>query len=463
MKFLNRCDQFAHSYYYLSIMAMIAYVGWYFDNLSISYIGISFFLVLTPILTKDVKTLLPMIPLGMTCFRNFFFFNSIPYQMIIISIALGISIFLFIVRNIIEKNIHIRFNLLSKSLFILATVITLSAVMRQFFYPGPAYEECSNSYQIWFGYLFGILLFVLFILSLFFSCLKTAKHENYFVKVFYIFSIYILMQHVISYVSNDRVINKKFYLDIGWCDKNTMQVAVEFCLPFLAYIFGKNRKRIDAILIMLALMFFTLASDSRGGQITIGVMAPFLVYLMVKELKHKWFWYFGFILTIFGVSLIAYIYIPEVKESILRIFELKTSLSNRDVFWQWILDYIYDGNLLKSMFGGSGTYLFELYGEYMIWATGKPSDTLGIWLCHNTIFTMIALGGSVGVMALIYFCFECGVGPIWHCKDKGWLYFIVFFGQIIHGLVDNNIFNPLFIIPFIIVLSSYEKKFKQLL
>ncbi len=462
MKFLNRCDEFAHSYYYLSIMAMVIYVGWYFDNLSVSYVGISIFLILTPILTKDVKTMLPLIPLGMTCFKNFFYFNNIPYQMVIVSISLGISIMLFIIRNMIEKNVHFRLNLLSKSLFILPVVVTLSAVMRHFFYPGPAYEELSNSYQIWFSYLFGILLFALFLLSLFFTCLKTDEHENYFIKVFYIFSIYILMQHAISFVANKGIIDNVFYQYIGWCDKNTMQVAVELCLPFLAYIFGKNRKRIDALFIMLALMFFTLASDSRGGQVTICVMAPLLVYLMAKNLKHRYIWYLGFIIAAFGVAFSAYIFVPEVKESIARIFELKTSLSYRDKFWQWILDYVYDGNILKSMFGGSGTYLFELYGKYMIMATGKCPDTLGIWLCHNTVYTMIALGGSVGVIALIYFCFECAVGPIWHCKEKGWLYFIVFFGQIIHGLVDNNIFNPLFIIPFIIILSSYEKKFKQL-
>ncbi len=459
--FRKNADSIAHDYIYIGLMSIVAIIGWYFNNLTVSYVGLSCFLVLTPLLTKDVKTLLPVLPLAMTSFRKMFYFDSIPVQIYIFLASFAFSIILFVIRNILVKNVHFKFNLISKSLLFLTIILTLSAAMRHIFYNEPAFSEYQDSYNIMIGYLVGAGVFLVFLVSLFFSCFKTDGNDDYFVKVFYIFSIYILFQHIIGFIWNDYGVDSGMYTKIGWCDKNTMQVPLEFCLPFLAYVFSKNHKRVDAILIMALLMVFSLTSNSRGAQITMVVMAPLLLYLMVRTLKHKWIWYIG--TAIVGVGCIATLYfvVPVLHESINRLIDMGMSLSGRSIFWEWILDYVYGGNALKAIFGGSAAYLFELFPPFLERLSVDVQGT-GLLLCHNTLYTAIAIGGTLGAIGIAYFCWEGCVNPIFHCKDKAFVYFLVFFGELIHGLVDNNIFNIIFLFPIIIILSSYEKRFTKL-
>ncbi len=462
MKWIRKnADSIAHDYIYIGLMSIVAIIGWYFNNLTVSYIGLSCFLILTPLLTKDVKTLLPVLPLAMTSFRKMFYFDTIPVQVFVFMAAFVVSIILFIIRNILVRNVHFKFNLISKSLLFLSIVLILSAIMRHLFYNEPAFSEYQSSYNIMTGYLIGVGVLLVFLVSLFFSSFKTDGNDDYFVKVFYIFSIYILFQHLIGFIWNDYGVDSGMYTKIGWCDKNTMQVPLEFCLPFLAYIFGKNHKRVDAILIMVVLMIFSLTSNCRGAQITMVAMAPLLLYLMVRTLKHKWLWYIGTAIVGMGCVTLAYFFVPILNESIKRLIDMGINLSGRGDFWQWILDYVYDGHVLKAIFGGSGAYLFELYPPFMARFSFEIQGE-GLLLCHNTLYTAIAVGGTLGAIGIAYFCWEACVNPVFHCKDKAFVYFLVFFGELIHGLVDNNIFNIIFLIPMIIILSSYEKRFSKL-
>ena len=86
-----------HIVIYIGIVAFISLFGWYFDSLNITYICMACLLVLTPFLTKDIKTLLIFLPFGMTGFRHFFFFNSIPIQIFIVGGALILSLLIYIV------------------------------------------------------------------------------------------------------------------------------------------------------------------------------------------------------------------------------------------------------------------------------------------------------------------------------------------------------------------------------
>ena len=86
----------------------------------------------------------------------------------------------------------------------------------------------------------------------------------------------------------------------------------------------------------------------------------------------------------------------------------------------------------------------------------------GIWLAHNTMYTMLAIGGVFGVLAWLYNTIEAGMGVMKRAGDERIVMFTVLVFSLVHGLIDNTYLNPFFMVPFVMMFSCYEKKLNEL-
>lgn len=469
----NNKEKIAHSFWFILLCSVGPLIGWYFNSNYISYLSLSVTTILILILSYDVRLLLVPLPFAMTCFRELFYFDNVPYELIAFVVVYVLAIVIMIVKHF-KKNkiIHFKTNLISKSLLILAIVAFLSAVVRHIFYNEPASFDTANgivsypeSYNIMYGYLGGLLLFGLFFLSSIITTFKIDGYDHLFENSMYSFGLFIFIQFLITFIQKDFKIDPVLvHGGIGWCDKNTFSIAVQASLPFIAYIFSKNYKRIDAFLLLSILSLIVLSSDSRSAQLTMMVTLFFVLYIIIKPTKKVWRNYF-IILTSAVICFVgAYFFIPSLKESIDRLFNsifngdnFSQIVTGRDVFWKWIVDYTYK-TPSHILFGGSTSYLFELYKAFY-----PTSQELGVWLCHNTFMTALALGGTLGLIAITFHLFEAFGSTLKRLGDRKIVVFTLLLFGFIHGLGDNTFFNVVFMIPYIFILSSYEKKFNELL
>lgn len=464
--FSQKLDGFAHSYWFIALAAICAFTGWALDNVAVSYYTLSFLILLLPFMTSDCKTSIIIIPFAMSSYREFFYFDTTPIELFVIVGAAIIAIILMVIRNLREKNFKLRFNIISKSLFVLFVVLLLSILIRHIFNNTPAFPEYAEDYELSLilGYLGVLVVFLLFLISLAMSSFKINDDNHIFTKTFYFHGLLILAQLIFVSIEYKTISPFEISNDvIGWAGKNTVAMTIEFTLPFIANTFRRNRKRVDALFIMLGLILYILTNNSRGGQITVVVLSFFLLYIILQDTKHMWIKYFVLVGGAALCAILAVVFIPAIRNTLDRLLSMGLDLSNREVFWQWELDYV-SSSPLKLLFGGSFSYVFEWWKPCMIvgWGADPATVSQGIWLAHNTVFTMLAIGGVLGVLAWVYNTLEAGMGVLKRAGDEKIVMFTVLVFSLIHGLIDNTYFNPFFMIPFVMMFSCYEKKLNEL-
>lgn len=464
--FSQKLDRFAHSYWFIALAAVCAFTGWALDNVAVSYYTLSFLILLLPFMTSDCKTSIIIIPFAMSSYREFFYFDTTPIELFVIVGAAIIAIILMVIRNLREKNFKLRFNIISKSLFALFVVLLFSIVFRHLFNNTPAFPEYAEDYELSLilGYLGVLVIFLLFLISLAMSSFKINDDNHIFTKTFYFHGLLILAQLIFVSIEYKTISPFEISNDvIGWAGKNTVAMTIEFTLPFIANTFRRNRKRVDALLIMLGLILYILTNNSRGGQITVVVLSFFLLYIILQDTKHMWVKYFTLVGAAGVCAILAALFIPSIRNTLDRLLSMGLDLSNREIFWKWELDYV-SSSPLKLLFGGSFSYVFEWWKPCMIvgWGADPNTVSLGIWLSHNTVFTMLAIGGVLGVIVFIYNTIEAGYGVLKRAGDEKIVMFTVLVFSLIHGLIDNTYLNPFFMVPFVMMFSCYEKKLNEL-
>ena len=451
-------ERIVHSYVYIIVVALLPFIGWWIKSLAFAYYSLSAMLIITLILSKDFKALIIFVPFGMTCFREFFYFHNIPKELLSITICLIITIVGMIVKNIIANHkVKIQYGLIGRTVILIGIITFLAGVVRHIFYNEPAFIEYTESYNVLYGYLGGLAFIFFGILCLLVKTFSSNDYQDTYEKTFYIFAIYLIAQCFIVLVNNDMDISKIYHKlgkdYIGWCDKNTLSIAIQVTLPFLAYRYSKNYLRFDNLLLMGIGILLVLMSDSRGGQISVALLTFALIFVIIKPSKH-YLIKFGILIIASVISFfILYNNIPRLKESIDRLIELGSNVTGRDVFWKWIIEYTYTESK-HVLFGGSTSYLFELYAKF-----NNTTKVIGIWLCHNTFMTALAMGGTLGLIAVILHYGEAIIGAFKCTGDKNWMILSLIFFGLVHGMIDNTFFNPMYTIPHIFILSSYNKDF----
>lgn len=458
MDIKRRLDDFAHSYIYIGLIGIISLIFWYTRNQKIAYYCITFFLVLTPLLSKDAKTILAVAPFAMSCYQGFVNMSEMPFEMIITIIGLALSVIIYLVRNI--KHIKVKFNgsIISYSLLLLALGCFIATVIRHIFYNQPAFPNSGYEtvYNIKYGYLLSLIVLAMALFSLFISSCNDLKHQAFFSKVFFVFGLYLFTQSVIAVITKKSFDFKEIYPFIAWCEKNSMAIAIEMCLPFIACLYSKNFKRIDLLCLMAGLLFFVITGGSRGGQVTTIFMMPLLLYIVLHQTKHKYRNFITIMLLIGFIGFLSYFNIPIVKVNIDRLILKGLDVTGRDIFWKWIFDYTYNDHR-HLLFGGSPVFLIEINSLF------NKTFVINPWLCHNTFMTCLAAGGTFGLLAIVYHFIESFVGIIRRGGlDKIAILTFTFVG-LVHGMIDNTFFYILYMIPYIIILSTINKPWNKVM
>ncbi|MFA6797578.1 MAG: O-antigen ligase family protein, partial [Candidatus Paceibacterota bacterium] len=269
--------------------------------------------------------------------------------------------------------------------------------------------------------------------------------------LFYLMSLIVILQ---VFMINKGVLNRSAgeikIMYLGWGTKNVVSIALEITLPFICYILGKYRFRLDCYLLLFIDYVLIFISDSRGGIVTSILMLPLLSFIVVSRASRNKIHDFILFLCFFTFILISAIYfIPSVKESFIRLLNMRDDISGRGEIWQRCINYF----KASPIFGGSMSCLFDMFQVYM------HGENIGIWLCHNTFFTFLASLGAAGVLAYAFNLFESFFNLI---RSKTGLMLPIsgfLLIGLIHGMIDNTFFSIVYMLPFIILMSGERKKY----
>jgi len=453
-----KSSKFMHSYYFLAFQVIYTVLAWYFgtDFISASnriigeYIlvggfSVSMFCIL--VFSNDGALMGTPVLFAMFAFAKLPYFDTLPGSITAIGIVLALALLLMFLKKIlVTKDIEFRFGSMGISLSLIVFFLILSQLVNQLIRP--------TIYDMYGWFSIGLAALIL-ALYFFFTSTSEKGFLDHLNKVFYGMNLVVLLELfiVVIWVNFSP---RNYIYDLGWGTKNVISLALEICLPFVALIFGKNKFRIDALIILGLDYFFIFASHSRGGSTTAIGLAFVLAYILAngfgsQKVRGKRRFLINYLIFIVGVIIVFYsfyLFSPTVHQNIDYLLQNTTNLTDRDKIWEECLVYVKQ----NWLFGGSMTALFEMYQHF------GYNDNIGIWLCHNTIFTLITAGGTLCVIAYVYNIFETVYSSV---KIKSTMkYAVICFLLIgfVHGMVDNTFFNPLYMIPFVMIFSKPDLK-----
>lgn len=450
----DKIEKFFHSLIFFALEAIPFLIAWLTKSLLVASIFSILFCLVIYLFSDDGTLFAPLAFFYVISFSTFPNNNQVPLQ---IYICLGVYFFiiiLFIIKRLI-LHIPLRFSTGGNglSLFILAIILTISLIFQSILSPS-VYQKYGLLYYL---YLMAYV-FIFFLLT----SIGIKGYSNTLRNTFIVLDIAILFEilyaTIANYVSTDKM---DLIFNLGWGNKNVVVILMECCLPFLLigfkenYISFKKKKHVYISNILILLLLFVnliliLSSDSRGGMITTIVLTPLICYLIVPNfsIKKRLLWTVINLVAFMLLALIVYLTIPSVKDSIDLLIDLGNNLSGREKIWEQVIIIFHKNPIL----GGGPTSLFEINAV----AFGTPSNasSVNMMLCHNTIYTMLALGGILGVIGYILWNLEsiyCSYS-LSHNLKVAIFYFIAF--GFIHGLIDNTFMSPSFMFPALLIFTN---------
>ena len=188
------------------------------------------------------------------------------------------------------------------------------------------------------------------------------------------------------------------------------------------------------------------------------LVSPYLMYIVLKNIKYKWRIIIITYASIAVISIIAIIALPSLRSKFIDVIKGNVDVHGRNLYWEWIADYL-KSNPAHMIFGGSPLFLFELYpGYYCIQFEDVSNIPFRFLLCHNTIMTTLAMGGILGLIALLFHRVEVFRGIIKTNEEYKHMIICFILIGIFHGLTDNIFFSVIYLIPYMVILADYEHK-----
>ena len=144
-----------------------------------------------------------------------------------------------------------------------------------------------------------------------------------------------------------------------------------------------------------------LLFKAKGALLTLALISPYLLYIVIKSSKRKWI-YISIYSSIIVILGILFITIPKFNELFIDKSGSYNILNGREYYWKWVTDYI-NSNPAHMIFGGSPVFLFEMYPGFYVNFVNPNSSSIPFapFLCHSTILTTLAMGGIIGLIALV--------------------------------------------------------------
>lgn len=420
-------------------------MGWYFDSGTTLVVSAAIGVLIPLFTSRDGEILGAILLIGLFTIPTFPLFDTIPWYMYA---EIGIFVFgliAFLIKKIFLKEINFNVGSLGIGLIALGVILLIATIVRQF----TSFNEPSTN-DNW-GYItFGLLCLIIFAYFVF-HMTSSSCNTDFIAKTFYIVSLIVLSQCLYALIrSKMEGSSVVLYKYTKWGSENTVALVLEICLPFLALIFSKNKWRIDTLIMIVLSYCFVFGADSRGGIVTCVLLLPFLIFILFRDLKNRRYVVTAVIVGLFVALSISYICVPTIRFGLNDLFNSGLNLAHRDEIWKDSYSYAQNNLLL----GGGIQALFDLFPHY----APNYNGTVGIWLCHNTFFTIVAAGGWLAVICYVYHLVELFV-TTYKAKfyvREALVYFILV--GLIHGLVDNTFFNIIYMIPYFWIYSYKDFK-----
>lgn len=435
-----------HSYFFIAFEALIYFLAWYLDNDIISMVGTIAFCLLILLYASDGGLFGSILALAIISFPELPYFDTIPISIYVMGAALVLSMLLMVLKKkYVTKDLNISFGSIGISLSLIVLTLIISSTVNHF--------VRTSEFESYGWMAAGIALLILLLYFLFVFTSKRGFMSD-LLKIYYVMNILILCELFAKIIKGDN-----FIYNTGVGGKNVVSLIIEICIPFVAAIFAKNKYRFDALAIIYLDYYFIVNSESRGGLVTLFILTILLAVILSKAFdknngiklnKYKYEYTRNYFLAFCGIVIaifFGYMCIDGFKEGIQHLLERGNDLTGREDIWRDGLSYTKD----NILFGGSLSALFELFPKWY-WQT----DEVGIWLCHNTLVTLLASGGLLALLAYIYNIFETIYVSLKINTVMRYVFIYFLLIGFIHGMVDNTFFSPIYMIPFILMFSKRE-------
>lgn len=435
----EKMNEIIHSNLFLLIISSLLFLSWATNIALISMITIVLTIATITIYNKDSQVLGALLPLTMITFPTLPSFSSIPWYLIIELSSFFIGFIIIVIKNIKQEKIKFSLGSIGFSILFLGIMGLLCEIIRK----ATAFNSESNfnSYGL-IGALFVILIALAYV---FFHLTGINNRNGYFFKVFYFTNIILILEAIFIYISNDFV-TIDFTL-LKWGEKNAYALMLEICVPFIAYMFSRSKRRFDYIALCVIDYFFIIISISRGGSITALILLPLLIYIGLYNQKKLKKLYPIVLLTSYSLIPLCYLIFPVAKESINQMLSHGLNLTNRDIIWNDALTF-YKNN---PIFGGGISALFDLN----VLQNG-PKNYL--FFPHNTLVTLLSTCGILGVVSFIILLYEVII-TIYNYKDKEkFIYIFFILVGLIHGIIDNTFYSVVYMLPLIYIFANNNLK-----
>ena len=435
----EQIEEKMHSFLFFFIEAMAFFFAWYTSSLLFATLSAIVISTIIYLYSNDGTLFAPLAFLYMISFSSFPSYTGVPIE---VFIALGYYVFIIFLFLIKRKVHHLSFRApigsLGFSFLFCLVVLGISYVLHSFVEHGIYHE-------------YGFYYYLYFVIYVFIYMLLTSTGIKGYIQslrpMFLALNLVILFEVLVVFINKDQV-----YIDVGWGNKNTLIITIECFMPFIVLTERKhffNPYSLGAWLILICDYFLILFSYSRGGMITSIFLVPLMCYLLVINFPWKKRILFTFLLIVGFIFLgfIFYLNNETIHANIDSLIERGNDVTGRDKIWYQALLFFKE----NPLFGGGPICLFEINDK----AFGSSPYT-EVMLCHNTFYTMLALGGILGVIGYILFNIQAIITslPLKRNLRIAFIYFILF--GFIHGLIDNTFLSPTYMFPVLLIFTNSD-------
>lgn len=447
-------DKYLMSYGSLFIQTIIFLVLWLVPNRIYFCWVVPLISIFCAVFSSNGLVLVQLILFDMLSYSSFpsLNFDAFPITIVIEACFILLGLIVMLGKKIgQQKLIKFRLGAVGASLILFSILGLISSIINYFTY----------DYSIRQGYnKLGLLiaLGICFIVVVYLVMINTINIDStsYVSKVLYFWNLFILVEILVNYIKiNSQSLNENPFV-LGWSNsKNVTALGLEVGIPFLALIWNSNKKRIDAIILALISVVTIFLSKSRGAELTIIlviILSVFIVCYKPRQIKQTIKNGSFILIGIFTLVLLMIVCIPQIKEIVSNLLNSLTNLSGREGVWELCIDLFN-----RSPIIGSSWSSFYQIGDYFA-VTGLDNVTPPFFaLGHNTFITLLACLGVVGILWFVFFSYETIFSSITFAKKEQILPLITFFIiGLVHGMIDNTFFAPVYLFPYLIIFSQYE-------
>src|SRR5690554_421218 len=434
---MKEITDFINSIYFIILVNLIAVVFWYLKLPLVTYIIYLVFVIIIILTNANRSAIGSLLLSGIIAYQidegDYLEFHALYAK---IFIPLGIIVIILFTVDLIKRRKTFKLTPIFYGLLFLLIANILSFI-------NVRGKEITFIATLGVLQLLGYLIIYAYLVNS-----NDIEGKKYISNVALVTATAVTVQFLIHYLTLGNV-DSKHDNNLSWAISNTIAMFYFVLIPISLYNYFRNQKKFYIALISGINFFMMLFMLSRGNYLSTAVIAIPLVIMFIYLAKDKKRLFVDF-LTIFCIGIVLAI---TLGAELGLIDLLKGYFDDID-----FLDWSGRWNLFKKG--------WELFLEYPIFGAGSYTGAFylvdyHVGTYHSYLIQTIATTGIVGLVSLVYFIYVVIKTSL--IKDNYNLLFLISFIYIlIHGLVDNTIYNPVIMVFIAVTMPYLDKQYENL-